>query len=194
MFGKVFLPNKKVPLRLVLLPGATDSGKATRKHSGSSQGYRYPFSETTDSGTMRPRTRQSFLYDNHYYHITYWENFKTGDEVVWNKCTRNEQVCIGKIVITAEREDVINHLDYREVAIVNFDARPYTQTGYDAPGYFAYESGLFFTYVVPMKELLSLQEWISIATTEEENEWTEVGKNGKPVKYNSERGLNFNKF
>lgn len=40
--------------------------------------------------------------------------------MVWNKYSNNEQPCIGNVVVTAERDDVINHLDFQEIAIVQF--------------------------------------------------------------------------
>lgn len=49
-----------------------------------------------------------------------------------------------------------------------------TFTGDEAPGYFAYLSGVDYTYVVPMKELLTLPEWITIRTTEDNDGWTKV--------------------
>ncbi len=69
---------------------------------------------------MRPQTRQRFQYYNQFYYVTNRNDFKAGGEVVWNKYSTNEQPCMGNVVVTAERDDVINHLDFQEVAIVQF--------------------------------------------------------------------------
>lgn len=47
-------------------------------------------------------------------------DFKAGEEVVWCKYSSDENPCIGKVVVTAERDDVVEGLNYQVVAIVQF--------------------------------------------------------------------------
>lgn len=49
------------------------------------------------------------------------------------------------------------------------DVTPFTRTGEKAPGYFAYQPGIENTFLIPMRELLKLSEWIAVTAKEEDN-------------------------
>lgn len=101
-FKRLFLGTKKVPLTSVIVPktAATDS-------------VRHDVSKPQDVPL------KSFIYNNHYYTVKKCDSFIPGHEVVWTTYSNHLVACIGTVILTAGRQDVLSDSDKEEVAIVS---------------------------------------------------------------------------
>lgn len=61
---------------------------------------------------------------------------------------------------------------------------PFTQTGEKAPGYFAYLPGLENTFLIPMRELLKLSEWIAVTAKVEEKSHRDLWQEEEAIQDN----------
>lgn len=115
--ANVLTTPRNVPLRLVSLPTGATSSDTNRTYLKMSQSNTRPNS-STDSSQIPPR--KTFEFFHKIYNVTDGNYFKPGEEVVWGKHSTNDKPCVGKIVVTAEREDGVNAFNYKDVAIVQF--------------------------------------------------------------------------